>query len=90
MSKGGKQEGKDTWWWNDEVQRAIKEKECFKRLCTASFSSLIQVKQDSMVMPSYAARIRIRVSVSDRYGYVDTPFFQKIRYADTFYFFFSK
>ena len=33
VSRGGKQEGKDTWWWNDEVQRAIKEKkECFKRL----------------------------------------------------------
>ena len=31
VSRGGKQEGKDTWWWNDEVQRAIKE-ECFKRL----------------------------------------------------------
>ena len=24
VSRGGKQEGKDTWWWNDEVQRAIK------------------------------------------------------------------
>ena len=33
VSRGGKQEGKDTWWWNDEVQRAIKEKkECFKCL----------------------------------------------------------
>ena len=33
MSRGGKQEGKDTWWWNDKVQRAIKEKkECFKCL----------------------------------------------------------
>ncbi|KAG2563642.1 hypothetical protein PVAP13_8KG278518 [Panicum virgatum] len=32
VSRGGKHEGKDTWWWNDEVQRAIKEKECFKRL----------------------------------------------------------
>ncbi|GJN14190.1 hypothetical protein PR202_gb00981 [Eleusine coracana subsp. coracana] len=31
VSRGGKQEAKDTWW-NDEVQRAIKEKECFKRL----------------------------------------------------------
>ena len=31
VSSEGKQEGKDTWWWNDEVQRAIKE-ECFKRL----------------------------------------------------------
>ena len=26
VSKEGKQEVKDTWWWNDEVQRAIKEK----------------------------------------------------------------
>ena len=26
-------EAKDTWWWNKEVQRAIKEKkECFRRL----------------------------------------------------------
>ncbi|GJN16558.1 hypothetical protein PR202_gb03576 [Eleusine coracana subsp. coracana] len=33
VSREGKQEAKDTWWWNDEVQRAIKEKkECFKRL----------------------------------------------------------
>ena len=33
VSRGGKREGKDTWWWNDEVQRAIKEKkECFKCL----------------------------------------------------------
>jgi len=32
VSREGKQEGKDIWWWNDEVQRAIKEKECFKRL----------------------------------------------------------
>ena len=21
VSRGGKQEGKDTWWWNDEVQK---------------------------------------------------------------------
>ena len=32
VSRGGKQEGKDTWWWNDEVQKTIKEKECLKRL----------------------------------------------------------
>ena len=33
VSRGGKQEAKDAWWWNDEVQRTIKEKkECFKRL----------------------------------------------------------
>ena len=40
VSRGGKQEGKDTWWWNDEVQRAIKKKkECFKRL----YLSLIHI-----------------------------------------------
>jgi hypothetical protein len=32
LSRGGKQEAKDTWWWNEEVQKAIKEKEYFKRL----------------------------------------------------------
>jgi hypothetical protein len=32
VSRGGKQEVKGTWWWNDEVQRAIKKKDCFKRL----------------------------------------------------------
>jgi hypothetical protein len=33
MSRGGKREAKDTWWWNDEVQMAIRDKkECFKRL----------------------------------------------------------
>ncbi|KAG2578377.1 hypothetical protein PVAP13_6NG171106 [Panicum virgatum] len=32
-SRGGKQEGKDTWWWNNEVQMAIKEKkEYFRHL----------------------------------------------------------
>jgi hypothetical protein len=32
VSRRGKQGVKDTWWWNKEVQKAIKEKECFKRL----------------------------------------------------------
>jgi hypothetical protein len=33
VSRGGKREAKDIWWWNDEVQRAIREKkECFKCL----------------------------------------------------------
>jgi hypothetical protein len=30
VSRGCKKEAKDTWWWNEEVQKAIKEKECFK------------------------------------------------------------
>jgi hypothetical protein len=33
VSRGGKKEVKETWWLNEEVQRAIKKKkECFKRL----------------------------------------------------------
>jgi hypothetical protein len=30
VTKGGKRETKETWWWNEKVQNAIKEKkECF-------------------------------------------------------------
>jgi hypothetical protein len=33
VSRGSRREAKDTWWWNDEVQKAIKEKnDCFQRL----------------------------------------------------------
>jgi hypothetical protein len=31
VTKGGKHEAKKTWWWNEKVQKAIKEKkECFR------------------------------------------------------------
>jgi hypothetical protein len=31
--KGGKRKTKETWWWNEKVQKAIMEKkECFKRM----------------------------------------------------------
>jgi hypothetical protein len=30
VSKGSRREAKDAWWWNDDVQKAIKEKrDCF-------------------------------------------------------------
>jgi hypothetical protein len=33
VPKGGKRETKETWWWNEKVQKAIKEKkECFRRM----------------------------------------------------------
>ena len=33
VTKGSGGQAKDTWWWNKEVQRAIKEKkECYRRL----------------------------------------------------------
>jgi hypothetical protein len=30
VTKGKKHEAKDTWWWNADVQKAFKEKECYK------------------------------------------------------------
>jgi hypothetical protein len=30
VSRGGKQEAKDNWWWSEEVQKAIKEKGVFQ------------------------------------------------------------
>jgi hypothetical protein len=33
VTKGDKRETKQTWWWNEKVQNAIKEKkECFRRM----------------------------------------------------------
>ena len=33
VTKGSGCDSKDTWWWNEDVQNAIKEKkECYKRL----------------------------------------------------------
>jgi hypothetical protein len=33
VTKGGKREAKETWWWNEKVQKAIKEKkEFFRRM----------------------------------------------------------
>ena len=45
VSRGGKQEGKDTWWWNDEVQRAIK-----RRRSVSSASTLTRVQPTSMAI----------------------------------------
>jgi hypothetical protein len=30
VTKGGKHETKETWWWNEKVQKAIMKKECFR------------------------------------------------------------
>jgi hypothetical protein len=33
VTKGGKREAKETWWWNEKVQKAIKEKKkCFRHM----------------------------------------------------------
>ena len=32
VTKGSGYDSKDTWWWNEDVQKAIKKKVCYKRL----------------------------------------------------------
>jgi hypothetical protein len=33
VTNEGKREDKETWWWNEKVQKAIKEKkECFRHM----------------------------------------------------------
>ena len=32
VTKGSECDSKNTWWWNEDVQKAIKKKECCKRL----------------------------------------------------------
>jgi hypothetical protein len=33
VTKGGKHETKETWWWNEKVQTAMKEKkDCFRHM----------------------------------------------------------
>jgi hypothetical protein len=32
VTKGGKCEGKETWWWNEKVQKTVKKKEWFMQL----------------------------------------------------------
>ncbi|XP_066341345.1 uncharacterized protein [Miscanthus floridulus] len=32
VTQGSGCDSKDTWWWNEDVQKAIKEKKCYKRL----------------------------------------------------------
>ena len=32
MTKESGCDSKDTWWWNEDVQNAIKKNECYKRL----------------------------------------------------------
>jgi hypothetical protein len=34
VTKGGKREDKETWWWNEKVQKAINEKKSALDVCT--------------------------------------------------------
>ena len=42
VTKGSGCDSKDTWWWNEDVQKAIKEKKCYKRLYHDRFANNIE------------------------------------------------
>ena len=47
VTKERGREAKDTWWWNEEDQRAIKEKkECYRRLYHDRCVNNIEVQGD--------------------------------------------
>ena len=53
VTKGSGGEAKDTWWWNEEIQRAIKKKkECYRRLyqvkCIKDENEHLLVKEDEI------------------------------------------
>ena len=71
VTKGSGGEAKDTWWWNEEVQRAIKEKkECYRRLYHDRSVDNIEkykvAKKTAMAEPSEIAPLR-RHSSSTRH-----------------------
>jgi hypothetical protein len=53
VTKGGKRETKETWWWNEKVQNVIKEKkECFR--CMHLDRSVHNVERYKVVKKSEA------------------------------------
>ena len=50
VTKGSGGKVKDTWWWNEEVQRAIKEKkECSRALYHDSSMHTLETSSRSVV-----------------------------------------
>jgi hypothetical protein len=73
VSRGGKQEVKETWWWNDEVQRAIKEKkECFKRLHLDKSATNIEGYRLAKRSAKRAVSVAKGQAFDDLYQWLDT------------------
>ncbi|KAG2642940.1 hypothetical protein PVAP13_2KG287867 [Panicum virgatum] len=65
MSRGGKQEGKDTWWWNDE-------KECFKRLHLDKSAANIEGYKLAKRVAKRAVSVAKGKAYDDLYQWLDT------------------
>jgi hypothetical protein len=71
VTRGNKREPKDTWWWNDEVQKAINEKkECYKRLH--------HNKSDENIQKYKKARRNAKKTVSEARGQAYTELYRKL------------
>lgn len=71
VTKGSRRELKDTWWWNDDVQIAIKEKkECYKRLH--------HHKSEKNIQKYKIARGKAKKAVSEAKGQAYADLYQKL------------
>jgi hypothetical protein len=71
VTRGNKREPKDTWWWNDEVQKTINEKkECYKRLH--------RNKNDENIQKYKKTRRNAKKIVSEARGQPYTELYRKL------------
>jgi hypothetical protein len=71
VTRENKRESKDTWWWNDDVQKTINEKkECYKRLH--------HNRSDKNIQKYKEARRNAKQSVSEARGQAYTELYRKL------------
>jgi hypothetical protein len=71
VTRENKHEPKNTWWWNDDVQKAINEKkECYKRLH--------HIRSDENIQKYKEARRNAKKAVSEVRGQTYTELYRKL------------
>jgi hypothetical protein len=71
VTRGNKHKPKDTWWWNDDVQKTINEKkECYKRLH--------HNRSDENIQKYKEARRNAKKAVSEAGGRAYTELYRKL------------
>jgi hypothetical protein len=72
VTRGNKREPKDTWWWNEDVQKAIKDKkECYK--------CLHHHRSEDNIQKYKAAKKNAKKAVSEARGRAYEDLYQKRR-----------
>ncbi|XP_073360714.1 uncharacterized protein [Aegilops tauschii subsp. strangulata] len=73
VSKESRSETKDTWWWNDDIQKVIKEKkDCFRRLyLDRSADNIEKYKMEKKAAKRAVSEVRGR-TYKDVYQRLDT------------------